>query len=31
MEGEHVVMLGIIHTFTALRHKTAFIAMRLSV
>ena len=31
MEGEHVVMLGIIHTFTALRPKTALIAMQLCV
>ena len=26
MEGEYVVMLGIIHTCTALRYKPAFIA-----
>ena len=28
MEGEYVVMLGIIHTCTALRYKPAFIATR---
>ena len=31
MEGEYVVMLGIIHTCTALQYKPAFIAKRLSV